>query len=253
MTMISRPRPMWAQVADHLTREITAGTYRPGDLLPSEREMVASFRVSTGTVRRAVSELVAAGLAESQQGKGTRVKSTPSALPGYALERAPRRRSDATLPPAIEAPAVSRTTLTGAAGALLQAADHDAVVIDQMRQDPQTGARIAHRTYVPMATVADVPNAAEPMDPDAIMDQLTAAGLQSLTVTEHVTARGPLPDERTALGMDAAGPILITYRVISSKGRPLMCMELKTSAATTLLTYQVTPPKAPSGRTRASA
>lgn len=84
--------------------------------------------------------------------------------------------------------------------------------------------------------------------------QLAEAGL-SLTFTEHVTARTPYPDERTALRPTDASALLITYRVTADadQGRPLLCEELEAPAATVQLTFPVTPtnaaaPKRPSSR-----
>ena len=54
----------------------------------------------------------------------------------------------------------------------------------------------------------------------------------SLLPTEHVTARTPYPDERTALGLNDASPLLITYRITADAGqdRPLLWEELKAPA-----------------------
>ena len=68
--MVQASRPYYVQVADALREEIRAGTYRPGDRLPSERELVERFRVSVNTVRAALVQLRTEGLVESRRGVG---------------------------------------------------------------------------------------------------------------------------------------------------------------------------------------
>lgn len=61
----------FARVKQHLKEGLAAGRWTPGALMPSERELVALFRVSRMTVTRAVRELHSEGLVERLQGVGT--------------------------------------------------------------------------------------------------------------------------------------------------------------------------------------
>jgi GntR family transcriptional regulator len=67
--------PPYAQLARLLRERIARGEYRPGDRLPSEAELCATYRVSPMTVRRAVTLLVQEEVATTEQGRGTFVKS----------------------------------------------------------------------------------------------------------------------------------------------------------------------------------
>lgn len=64
--------PRYRTLADTLAREVRAD-YRPGDLLPPELELARRFKVNRHTVRRALDELVAAGMVTRHQGRGTQV------------------------------------------------------------------------------------------------------------------------------------------------------------------------------------
>jgi GntR family transcriptional regulator len=66
--------PFYAQVAAALREEIRGGRYGPGDQLPSERELVASFGVSANTIRAALVQLRTEGLITSHQGRGVFVR-----------------------------------------------------------------------------------------------------------------------------------------------------------------------------------
>ncbi|ALM51206.1 phosphonate metabolism transcriptional regulator PhnF [Halomonas huangheensis] len=64
--------PRYRQLADILAREVRT-EYVPGDLLPSESVLARRFAVNRHTVRRALDELVAAGMVTRHQGLGTQV------------------------------------------------------------------------------------------------------------------------------------------------------------------------------------
>jgi GntR family transcriptional regulator len=81
---LQRGRPLYEQMADALRAEIREGRYRPGDRLPSERELSERFGVSKVTARQAIVQLRAEGLVTSRVGYGVLV-----AQPGP-----PRRLSD---------------------------------------------------------------------------------------------------------------------------------------------------------------
>ena len=70
-------RYAYNRVADAVAADIASGTLPIGAALPSERAMVDIHRVSIGTVRRAVRELVSRGLVATLPAKGTYVIATP--------------------------------------------------------------------------------------------------------------------------------------------------------------------------------
>ena len=66
--------PRYRQLADTLIRDIDAGKYRVGALLPPELELSERYGVSRHTVREAFRRLADMGLISRHQGIGTRVK-----------------------------------------------------------------------------------------------------------------------------------------------------------------------------------
>ena len=60
---------IYASIRDQLASEITAGVYPAGALLPSIREIMERWEVSTTTARKVLDELAAAGYARKE---GTR-------------------------------------------------------------------------------------------------------------------------------------------------------------------------------------
>jgi len=62
------------QAADYLKHNIESGVWEIGKKIPGEHQLTARLGVSRGSVRLAVQQLVAVGVLESFQGKGTFVK-----------------------------------------------------------------------------------------------------------------------------------------------------------------------------------
>ena len=64
---------LYRQLRNALIKKIKEGDYQPGDLLPSEAELIESMAVSRTTVRKAIQSLVQGGYAYTVHGKGTYV------------------------------------------------------------------------------------------------------------------------------------------------------------------------------------
>jgi GntR family transcriptional regulator len=63
--------PLYQQIKELILHSLQAGEWKPGEAIPSEMELAARFRVSQGTVRKAIDELAAENLVVRRQGKGT--------------------------------------------------------------------------------------------------------------------------------------------------------------------------------------
>jgi GntR family transcriptional regulator len=63
--------PLYKEVKRLLTQSLQAHEWHPGEALPSEARLAERFRVSIGTIRKAVDEMVAERVLVRQQGRGT--------------------------------------------------------------------------------------------------------------------------------------------------------------------------------------
>ena len=70
---ILRRESLSKQVSDRLEEMISSGTYKVGDKIPTEPELVELFGVSRNTIREAIQSLTWAGLLHVKQGDGTYV------------------------------------------------------------------------------------------------------------------------------------------------------------------------------------
>lgn len=66
--------PRYHRIRDALSAAIASHRWRPGEPLPTETELAKTHGVSIGTVRKAVDSLVADGVLERLQGKGTFIR-----------------------------------------------------------------------------------------------------------------------------------------------------------------------------------
>jgi len=88
--------PFYEQVKAQLKARIRGGLLRPGDALPSIRDLAASLLLNPNTVARAYRELEQEGLVATRKGKGCFLSESASRLAGRGgLEGLHRRLDDA--------------------------------------------------------------------------------------------------------------------------------------------------------------
>src|SRR2546421_5418942 len=89
---IQQALPKFLQIANHIRGQIARGELRPGDEVPSERQIAEEWSVSRPTATRALAALRAEELVEARQGAGTFVREQPR-LHRRARDRYERARS----------------------------------------------------------------------------------------------------------------------------------------------------------------
>jgi GntR family transcriptional regulator len=64
-------KPLYSQIKTLILQSLQSGEWKPGETIPSEMDLAVRYRVSQGTVRKAIDELAAENLLNRRQGKGT--------------------------------------------------------------------------------------------------------------------------------------------------------------------------------------
>lgn len=64
-------KPIYMQIVDKISHQIVRGDIRPGEKLPSVREMAIQSGVNPNTIQRTYSELERMAIVETRRGQGT--------------------------------------------------------------------------------------------------------------------------------------------------------------------------------------
>ena len=78
--------PAYRQLVDQVRQALRLGILRPGDRLPTVRDVVRQIAINPNTVHRAYRELEQQGLTEGRPGSGTFVKETLDQVPDEESE-----------------------------------------------------------------------------------------------------------------------------------------------------------------------
>jgi len=65
------PIPLYYQLKSFIENQISSGSWKPGEQIPSEAELCQEFQISRTTIRQAIGELVSQGKLKRTQGRGT--------------------------------------------------------------------------------------------------------------------------------------------------------------------------------------
>jgi DNA-binding GntR family transcriptional regulator len=204
--------PKYAQVIAELQRRIESGEYPPGSLMPSEHQLSAEFAIARPTVVRALRVLRQEGWIETQQGKGSFVRSrSPLA------DLAPQRRGQAELD-RIEAKEIGEVVNAG----LVTPPPRIAAMLD-MSEGVQviSRRRLVYRDgepseivtwWFPQELAEDTSLGGTAPLPDGIRDHLARRkGVRTDYLAEIITARHPAPHEVKLLKITRSAPILAVY------------------------------------------
>jgi GntR family transcriptional regulator len=72
------PAPIWQQIEEGMRRMITLGALKPGDSVPSVRDLARTLKVNPNTVARAYQRLTDRGVLSVKRGDGTYVADEPA-------------------------------------------------------------------------------------------------------------------------------------------------------------------------------
>ena len=216
--MVSRAagRPAYLQVADALRGQIRDGTYPPGAQLPPERVLMASWGVSSKTIRAALDRLRAEGLVLSRQGVGSFVRE-PATLRRMSHDLTEQGGWIAACERLGLTPSVQTTVTTVAAppgvADELGIALGDQVLVRARRMgvaaDPPEPPSHLSTSYIPLPVVARAPQLEQVnTGPGGMLARLVEAGYGPLHFDEILRARMPDPEEADALGLEPGTPVL---------------------------------------------
>ncbi len=228
--MVERSQgPRYRRIADDLRAKIDARTYKPGDQLPSEPELMEMYGVSRNTVRLALSLLANEGRIVSQPGRGTFVR-TRSVLTftlgvdGPGSERDPAYRSE------IEAqqrtPGWSPLTMrvlpaTSGIAERLRIETEDLVVLREVTRYVDGEPALIQRSYYPLDIALNTALTRQQDIEQGTVAYLAELGHEQVGYRDQLVARMPVPQEIEALGLGQGVPVMELFRTANSAERPI--------------------------------
>lgn len=202
----------YADIAAHFRKQIEDGTLAPGDRLPTLRDVMSEFDVAQQTASRAYKALKAEGLTQATTGGGTAVVDNRR-----SNNISSRVRSWANTGRALAADETSQIVEIGTVSA-------DEAVATRLEVQPGSpvyvrrrvvsrGGAITHLTssYYPSEVIEATPELTQPVSTGGSRELAAERlGADQDRALEEVTSRLATEDERSALGLTSAGPVVVT-------------------------------------------
>lgn len=85
---LDNDRPIYLQLMERIQHDIIAGVYRPGDKIPSVRDLAIDAAVNPNTMQKALAELERSGLVYSQRTSGRFITEDSALLKKMKMELA---------------------------------------------------------------------------------------------------------------------------------------------------------------------
>lgn len=216
--------PKYAQVMRAIQERIESGEYAPGDMLPSETQLVRELGVGRTTVVRALQTLAMQGWIEREHGRGSFVKGRPQSAADHVRPSQTTTEQGESPDAVVEA---GRVAAPRHVARLLGVAEQTPVIIRKRVARQADMVSAVETFWVPLehAIGTDLEKA-EPLRRGVRQHLQAVKHLRFDHITERVTARKPTKEEAELLGSsspvlgvlatvhDAAGAVLMVVGVV---------------------------------------
>ncbi|MFD7948912.1 GntR family transcriptional regulator [Streptomyces sp. NPDC059744] len=247
-----RAVPRYVQIADEIVQQIRSGVLKPGDMVPSESELVDRYGVSGGTIRKAMVEVRASGLVETRHGKGSLVKARPPVRHRSSdrFRRSHRKSGKAAyLAESEQAGATAKVSVL-----FIGPADAPDDIAERLGVDP--GAKVLARrrlyfrngtpvetatSYLPWDVVKDIPELfSENPGPGGIYARLEDDGHVFAEFVETLQARPASKAESSELALSPGAPVVHLIRdAVTEEGRVVEVCDTLMAADQFVFSYRI--------------
>ena len=225
---LERPIPLYMQVVRQLRAQIASGELAEGERIPSQREMMAHWRISMQTASKVIGALKTEGLAIASVGRDTVVApGAPARMAAAAAGTA--QTAEPARADGLEVRATASTTAApaGIAEILGITAGRRALRRQETRYDNGKPVSLTI-TWFPSAIATKAPRlaAAEPIPAGALAYVGEATGSRAVRVIEENAALPADKDTAQSLGVGPGTPVLVSrVRNYASTGTIIACTE----------------------------
>jgi DNA-binding GntR family transcriptional regulator len=233
VTELDRPVPLYMQVVRQLRAQIAAGDLRDGDRLPSQREMMARWRISMQTASKVIGAMKTEGIAIPSVGRDTIVAPGAAARIAAAAQGSPQAPAEPPPAPGDQVTSVSAGK-AAAPGPIAEFLGLPAGRRALRRTETRGGDAVSITTYwYPPAIVERAPLLAEsqPLPAGTLAYLTEATATRPARAREDHAAAAASDDTAAALGIPPGSPVLITRtQHHDADGRLLQYAETTTPA-----------------------
>ncbi|MGW1775382.1 GntR family transcriptional regulator [Streptomyces sp. NPDC002104] len=243
----ARQQPKYQRIAAALKAAISAGEYGPGDRLPGENDLMATYDVARMTARQALGVLQAEGLTEARKGAGVFVREFRTirrrGVQRLAAEVWGEGRSiwagdTEDRAPEVEFIGVCEEGVPVAVGRVLDLEAGAAVCVRRRRYVLDGKPVMFATSYLDAALVAGTPITEPDSGPGGIYARLAELGHGPARFREEVRSRMPNAEEAASLGLAAGTPVVLVVRTaFDADGRVVEVNEMVLDASAYVLEY----------------
>jgi GntR family transcriptional regulator len=214
--------PLYHQLMERLKDSIEKGNWTPGDKIPSENQLMEQFGVSRNTAKKAIEELVQAGILYRIQGKGTFVakpKLQQSLMGFYSFSKVLKEKGLNPKDIILKIEEVKPTAKTREA---LQLGEDEHVIEMKRLRCANNDPYILESSFIPKGVVSDpeqLKNVGEISLYDLFLQQFNIVVTRAKEAFEPVLIRA---DESEYLQTEEGSPALLLERTAyDSEGLPV--------------------------------
>lgn len=238
-------------IAADLRREIEAGVYQPGTVLPREVDLIERYGVGRQTIRQAIAQLTAEGLVQPVRRRGTVVEARPVAVPvsryGRVLRPGGQRGpwetacADAGVEARVDVVGVDHLPAPDDVADLLGIEAGDVVVRRRRHMYADDDLAQVQEAWMPAAIAAGLLSGTGKVV-GGVLGALAASGRHPATFSESVAARLPSSLEADELGIATTTPVFVIERITrDAAGIALELLRLVADARRIRLIYDDLP------------
>ncbi|RXT57423.1 GntR family transcriptional regulator [Bosea sp. Tri-44] len=201
--------PLYERVKRHMSEAILVGEWQPGMVLPSETALAQGFGIAVGTVRRAMSDLVAEGLLSRRRKTGTVVTGrAPHHSLRFFFQYFRLHRADGSLVKSTSRfLSIEGRAATGEEAERLQISSGGVIAIHRIRH--ADGRPVMHdKLLFAEERVPGLPREIEALPSLLYLHLLERYGIRVSAVREQITADLASDEDMALLGLDQREAVL---------------------------------------------
>ncbi len=240
-------QPKYQRIADALRDAIRAGEYGPGDRLPGENDLMATYGVARMTARQALGVLQNEGIAESRKGAGVFVRAFQP-LRRRGIQRLSREQwgegrsiwsadiGDREL--TVDQIRVTEETPPEHIARVLDLGAGEAACVRSRRFVLDGKPVLLATSYLPADLVAGSAITQEDTGPGGVYARLGELGHKPVHFREEIRSRMPSQEEASRLNLSMGTPVILICRTaFADEGRPVEVNEMTLDSAAYVLEY----------------